>query len=243
MSCYQVTCQPQTRVVKPHRRRLLSPLWPSAIESAGVSGLRHIVCTEARPTCIEVSHLLVQMQPQQLHVSSAGLYSLRKPWQLLADQLCKNLALGPGSLHLVPVGGMLYIRQEASNPNFPFRQESVGGLGPSGRARTPPLQPSLPAGHPPPPLTPSRQHRESPSTRLLLAKGEEKSRGVAPVTTARSWGRHMPWKLADAGSPRRRGQQERLLGGLLVLQSWLACTTTAPLGSSASLLPATQPEN
>lgn len=92
---------------------------------------------------------LMQMQPQQLHVSSTGLYSLRKPWQLLADQLCKNLALGPGSLHLVPVGGMLYIRQEASNPNFPFRQESVGGLGPSGRARTP-----SPTAQPP-----SRTHR------------------------------------------------------------------------------------
>lgn len=32
VACYQVTCQPQTHVVKPHRRRLLSPLWPSPIE-------------------------------------------------------------------------------------------------------------------------------------------------------------------------------------------------------------------
>ena len=79
VSCYQVTCQPQTRAVTPHRRWLLCPLWPSATESAGTSILHHVVCTEARPTRIEIFTPLMKTQPQQSHVSSTGLYSLRNP--------------------------------------------------------------------------------------------------------------------------------------------------------------------
>lgn len=105
---------------------------------------------------------LTKMQPQQSHVSSTGLYSLRKTWQFLVDEICNNLASGAGSLHLVPVGGMLYIQQETSNPNFPFRQESGGGLGPFDRACILPHSPAscLPAR---PAITslPGRQHWES----------------------------------------------------------------------------------
>lgn len=156
------------------------------------------------------------MQPQLLHVCSNGLYSIRKPRQLLADQLCKNLAPGPGSLHLVPVGGMLEIQQEASNPNFPFRQESVGGLGPSGKVCTLPhstascLQLDLPA----PPTRPgSTEEVPAPTCSLLQAQ-----RGA-------------------------EGVEEAALGGLLVLLSWLSCTTTTALSGSASLLLPSQPEN
>lgn len=41
----------------------------------------------------------------------------------------------------------------------------------------------------------------------------------------------------------QKGWQKQPLGGLWVLQSWLFCTTTTPLGSSASLLPPSQPEH
>lgn len=126
------------------------------------------------------------MQPQQSHVSSTGLYGLRKTWQFLVDQICNNLASEAGSLHLVPVGGMLYIRQETSNPNFPFRQESGGGLGPSDRACILPHSPAscLPA-RPATPLYPA-DSTESPSTQLLLVKvKEQRRRSSCSITRAR----------------------------------------------------------
>lgn len=125
----------------------------------------------------------------------------------------------------------------------------MGGLGPSGRACGLPHSPApcLPAGPAAAAASPRRrQPQESSSTHFLLTMGKEQrscssKHGQAqgrhsPAAVRAAFAAHKPLKLADLGGPQRRAQQQ-LLGGLLVLQSWLAW------GSSPwAVLPACSPQ-
>lgn len=140
------------------------------------------------------------------------------------------------------------------NPQLPLQAGKCGRFGALWQSTHPPPSPAscLPAG-PADASLPGRQRRESPSTHLLLAKGKEKSRaeGAAPVTTARPGGRQAPAlstavlqapsKLADRGSPQRRGQQERWPVGAAVPAGLYH--HRCPGLFHTSLLPPTQPES
>lgn len=88
---------------------------------------------------------------------------------------------------------MFYVWQEASNPRFPFRQESVGGLGPPGRACIlPPARSHAPALH----LAGSAEQAIAPASSVLVGKrkAEEESLLQQPLS-----GQNIPhpvWLLA-----------------------------------------------
>lgn len=146
----------------------------------------------------------MKMQPQLLHVCSNGLYSIRKPRQLLADQLCKNLAQAPSILSLwVECSRFDKKLQTPTSPSGRKVWEAWGLL----------------AERAPSPSCPSWTcHHLSPGQ----AAQRKSQHPRAPCLGHR--GEHKGWK-------------KQPFGGLLVLQSWLSCTTTTTtLGSSASLL-------
>lgn len=116
----------------------------------------------------------MKVQPQLLHVCSNGLYNIRKARQLLADQLCKNLAQAPSTLSLwVECSRFDKKLQTPTSPSGRKVWEVWGLL--AKPVPSPTAQRPASAG-PATTSQPARQHGGSPSTHVLLAAGTEESR-------------------------------------------------------------------